>query len=93
MLTTGPTPSSLSSASVRSSPPKNGCSRTTPARRTRRLEEVVAAAHRCATWWAMLPPALSPTRKQRVRSTGTAATTSAGRPTVARWRSTSTPSS
>ncbi|GFS41851.1 hypothetical protein Acr_00g0076720 [Actinidia rufa] len=56
----------LSSDSVRSSPPKNGCIAITPAILSL-LKPPSEAADRSATWWAMLPPALSPVTKQRLR--------------------------
>ncbi|KAF5947098.1 hypothetical protein HYC85_017326 [Camellia sinensis] len=56
---------SRSSDSLRSSPPKNGCISTKPI--------IFSFLNSCrpyltATWWAMLPPALSPARQQRLRS-------------------------
>uniref|UniRef100_A0A0E0ANF7 Uncharacterized protein n=1 Tax=Oryza glumipatula TaxID=40148 RepID=A0A0E0ANF7_9ORYZ len=85
-FSTGATPSSARSDSVRSSPLKHGCMSITPARWTTGLSVVVVvvvavAVHRWATWCAMLPPALSPTTKQVETSTGP---TWSGRPVAPR---------
>nr|BAJ92486.1 predicted protein [Hordeum vulgare subsp. vulgare] len=51
------------SDAVCASPPKNGCSRTSPA---------TLRCRRAATWWATLPPALSPATKTAVGGDGRA---------------------
>jgi hypothetical protein len=53
------------SDSTRSSPPKNGCTAMSP--RSFTLLNLYSPAL-TATWWARFPLALSPARKQRLRS-------------------------